>query len=158
MDIIEKSIAATKVIGIKTATSNTLETNLQSARIPELWQRFFSENIEEQIPNKVDDELLYGVYSDYDKERRGHYSITAGRQVSTTDVVPDGFVATEIPQGDYLVFADEGDMPAVIYTMWQAILEYFSRSTSHVRAFTTDFELYNNENPNKIEIYIAVKK
>lgn len=158
MDIIEKSVATTKVIGIKTSTTNALETNHQSARIPELWQRFFSENIEEQIPNKVNDELLFGVYSDYDKERRGHYSIIAGTQVSTTDFVPDGFVATEIPQGDYLVFTEQGDMPAVIYTMWKAILEYFSQSTSHIRAFTTDFELYNNENPNKIEIYIAVKK
>ena len=158
MDIIKKSVATTKVIGIRTSTSSALETSPQSARIPELWQQFFSENIEERIPNKVADEFLYGVYSDYDNEQRGHYSITAGRQVSTTDVVPDGFVAIEIPQGDYLVFAEEGDMPAVIYTMWQAILEYFSRSTSHIRAFTTDFELYNNENPNKIEIYIALKK
>jgi predicted transcriptional regulator YdeE len=158
MNIVEKSVAAIKVIGIKTSTSNTLETDPQSARIPGLWQRFFSESIEEQIPSKVSEGLLYGVYSDYDKEQRGHYSIIIGRQVSTTDVVPDGFVATEIPQGDYLVFAEEGDMPAVIYATWQAILEYFSRSTSHIRAFTTDFELYNNESSNKIEIYIAVKK
>ncbi|KPJ95229.1 MAG: hypothetical protein AMJ55_04420, partial [Gammaproteobacteria bacterium SG8_15] len=116
MNIVEKSVAATNVIGIKTFTSSTLETDPQSARIPELWQRLFSESIEEQIPNKVSEGLLYGIYSDYDSEQRGLFSVTAGWQVSTVNAVPEGFVATEIPKGDYLVFIEEGDMPTVIYS------------------------------------------
>lgn len=158
MNINEKLVSITKVIGIKTATSNTLETDPQTARIPELWQRFFSENIEDQIPNKINNGLLYGVYSNYDSEHRGHFSITAGQQVSTTKIIPEGFVALEIPQDNYLVFADEGDMPTLIYSLWQSIRDYFAQSTNYMRAFTTDFELYNKENTNKIEIYVAIKK
>ncbi|WP_455365252.1 GyrI-like domain-containing protein [Kaarinaea lacus] len=158
MNIVEKAVTTTRVIGIKTSTSSTLESDPESARIPELWQRFFSENIEEHIPDKMSEGLIYGVYSDYDNEHRGNFSFIAGRQVLSTELIPEDFAAIEIPQGDYLVFSDDGDMPAVIYSMWQTIREYFSQSANHHRAFTTDFELYNNEHPNKIEIYIALKK
>ena len=158
MEINEQLLETIQMMGIKASTSNTLEADPLSARIPELWQRYFSENIEEQIPNKLENGGLLGVYTDYDEEHRGHYSLIVGRQVLAVDVVPDGFTAVEIPAGHYLVFSAEGDMPATVYTMWRTIREYFSQSTTQVRAFTTDFERYNNENPNKIDIYIAIRK
>jgi predicted transcriptional regulator YdeE len=158
MEIVEKFVAGKKIAGIKTSTSNTVESNPETACIPALWQRFFTENIEEQIPNKLTDGILLGVYTDYDNEQRGHYSLLAGREVSAIDALPGGLAAVDIPGGYYLVFAGEGDMPAVIYSTWQKIWEYFSSSSDYVRAFTTDFELYSDDNPGRIEIYIAIKK
>ncbi|MCI0504677.1 MAG: GyrI-like domain-containing protein [Gammaproteobacteria bacterium] len=158
MEIYEKFVGGKKIAGIKTSTSNTVESNPETACIPALWQRFFTENIEEQIPNRVDEGTLFGVYTDYDNEQRGHYSLIAGREVSDIVALPEGFAAVNVPEALYLVFASEGDMPAVIYSTWQTIWEYFSSTADYARAFTTDFELYSDDNPARIEIYIAIKK
>ncbi|HEY5603148.1 MAG TPA: GyrI-like domain-containing protein [Gammaproteobacteria bacterium] len=158
MEINEKLVAAKKVVGLKISTSNTLESDPETARIPALWQRFFSESVEEQIPHIIEEGVLLGVYTDYDNEQRGHFALIAGRQVSALGALPEDFTAIEIPEGLYLVFSDEGDMPTIIYTTWHTIREYFSNTTDYVRTYTADFEFYDDDNPARIEIYIAVKK
>ncbi|WP_455207318.1 GyrI-like domain-containing protein [Kaarinaea lacus] len=158
MEVYERFVVSKNVVGIKTATSNTLEADPQTARIPALWQRFFSESIDEQISNKLDEGILFGVYTGYDNEQRGHYSLIAGREVSAIDIVPEGLVSIVIPQGHYLVFSEAGEMPAVIYSVWQTIWQYFSDSVEYVREYTTDFELYSNDNSSRVEVYIAIKK
>ena len=158
MDIKEVKINSKQVAGIKISTSNSNETNPETALIPGLWQQFFSENIAEQIQNRLDESNLFGVYTDYDDEHHGQYSVLAGQEVSTLSNVSEQLAGLEIPAGRYVVFSEEGDMPAVIYALWEKIWDYFSNNTDYARAFTTDFEFYNNDHPAKIEIYIAVKE
>lgn len=147
-----------QVVGLKISTSSTNESNPETALIPALWQQFFSENIEEQIQNKLSESKLLGVYTDYDDEHRGCYSVIAGHEVSTTRNISKELVGVEIPAGRYLVFSEEGEMPSVIFSLWQKVWDYFSDDTEYRRAFTSDFELYNNDSPSRVEIYVAVKE
>lgn len=158
MDVKEIVINKKLVVGIKIFTSNANESNPETALIPSLWQRFFSENIAEQIQNKLDESNLLGVYTEYDDEHRGHYSVIVGQQVSALENISEEFVSLEILAGRYLIFSEAGDMPAVIFSLWQKIWDYFSDNKNHQRAFTTDFELYSNDSPSKIDIYVALKE
>lgn len=157
MKMIESVLDKKTVVGLSVATSNENELNPESALIPVLWQQFFSESITEKIQSKVNESELIGVYTDYDTDHRGHYSVIAGQEVLTADNLPDGLVSHEIPEGRYLVFSQNGEMPGIIYKLWEQIWGYFSEESNYRRAFTTDFELYNNDNPSKIEIYIAIE-
>jgi len=158
MDIKEIIINKKQVVGIKISTSKSNESNPETALIPALWQQYFSENIVEQIQNKLDESNPLGVYTEYDDEHRGHYSVMVGQEVSALENITDELVGLEIPAGRYLIFSEEGDMPAVIFSLWQKILNYFSDHKNCQRAFTTDFEFYSNDSSSKIEIYIAVKE
>ncbi len=60
--------------GISTRTSNDLETNQETARIPVLWGRVFKENIFEQIPSKVSPGGLVAVYTDYEGDHTTPYT------------------------------------------------------------------------------------
>ena len=156
MNIEEKNLGTIQVVGIKTVTSNANESNPDTAQIPALWQHFFSESIEEQIPYKQDNSQLLGVYTDYDNEHRGVYSIIAGHEVTTIERIPEGMVGISIPRSRYLVFSDEGKVPEVVYALWKSIWDYFNVSTKHHRLYTVDFERYFEGEGSKVEIYIAI--
>ena len=158
MEINEVVIDKKQVVGIKISTSNTNESNPEAALIPALWQQYFSENIGEQIKNKLSESKLLGVYTDYDDNHQGCYAVIAGNEVSTTQNISKDLVGLEIPAVRYLVFSEEGDMPSGIFSLWKKIWDYFSHEAKYRRAFTTDFELYNNDSPSRIEIYVAVKE
>jgi predicted transcriptional regulator YdeE len=40
---------------------------------------------------------------------------------------------------------------------WGSVWQYFERETRHKRAYTLDFERYDQREPSRVEIYIAVK-
>ena len=156
MNIEEKSLDTMQVVGIKTVTSNANESHPDTAQIPALWQKYFSESIEEQIPHKQDNSQLLGVYTDYDNEHRGVYSIIVGHEVSAIEQLPEGMVGISIPKSRYLVFSDEGKVPEVIYALWQSVWDYFNASTKYRRLYTVDFERYFENEGSKVEIYIAI--
>ena len=56
---------AFKIIGISVRTTN--ENGQSSKDIPFLWNKFFEENILEQIPNKIGKDI-YCVYTDFRKD------------------------------------------------------------------------------------------
>lgn len=156
MDIREQLIDAKKVVGIKTATSKALESSPETAKIPALWQTLFSEDIAAHIPNAIDHETIYGVYTAYDPEQRGNYHVIVGSEVDEFTGPEDDLVAVEIPAGRYLVFTQQGEVPAVIYSAWQYIWDYFANDSTYQRLYTTDFELYRMDDTSHIEIYIAI--
>ncbi|MGD8570909.1 MAG: GyrI-like domain-containing protein [Gammaproteobacteria bacterium] len=156
MDIREQTIETMKVVGIKTATSKTLESNPETSKIPALWQTFFSEDIAARIPRSVNHETIYGVYTAYDPEQRGNYHVIVGSEVEKVTAPPNDMVAVEVPAGRYLVFSQQGEVPEVIYSAWQYIWDFFANDVSYQRLYTTDFELYRMDDTSHIEIYIAI--
>ncbi|SPZ84683.1 Uncharacterised protein [Sphingobacterium multivorum] len=59
-----KIIPSFSIIGLAIRTSNQ---NGQAAKdIPELWARFFKEDVLSRIPNKISNEL-YCIYTEYEK-------------------------------------------------------------------------------------------
>lgn len=144
------------VAGIRTQTTNTNESNPDTAIIPDLWQQFFSENIESQIPNKTEQTSILGVYWNYEGDSEKSYNLLTGREVSSLQAMPNELVGLEIPESDYLVFSDNGDMPQIIYSMWHYIWDYFSKSDQYQRQYSYDFECYSNDSDGKVDIYVAI--
>ena len=144
-----------KIIGIEARTSNSAETNSQTAKIPTLWQKFFQ--LEEKIPNRKNADVILGTYTNYESDYNGEYSLIVSLEVGSLDDIPDEMVGAAIPATRYLVFTAEGQMPAALIKTWTQIWQYFSANPEFQRAFTTDFELHDKNDESKVEVYIAVK-
>ncbi|SRR6266404_3309 len=144
--------------GISTRTSNDLETNQETARIPVLWGRIFKENIFEHIPSKVSPGGLVAVYTDYDGDHTAQYTLVVGAviQAESDTVIPTGMVMEQVPEQDYLQFAVRGKMPDALIQTWRDIWSYFDGTKPHLRTYQADFEEYNADG-SEAEIYIGVR-
>ncbi|MBT4880608.1 MAG: AraC family transcriptional regulator [Alphaproteobacteria bacterium] len=149
-------------IGRETRTSNEAEFNPETGKIPGAWESFFKLGAAEAIPQKIADNQLYGLYSDYASDEKGQYSFSIGTIVKNTDSVPEGFVVKTLLASKYLVFKTEkGPMPAVVIAAWQHIWKYFDGNPEYIRTYTGDYELYGEDardpENTSLEIYIAVE-
>lgn len=133
------------VAGFCERTQNSDEFNPDTARIPKLWAHFWANN-NPQSP-------VFGVYSAYETDEQGYYTITAGTKVCETD---SSRHTIRIKAGYYLVFHGKGSMPIAVIETWQAIWQYFALSPTYQRTFDTDFEAYLNAD--EVAIYIGVQE
>jgi predicted transcriptional regulator YdeE len=148
-----------RVIGPQVRTSYSLEQDRATAKIPGLWKRFFEERLEERIPNRTHPGNLFGVYTNYESDHTGKYSLIVSAEVSSLDRVPEGMMGLTIPGGKYLVFPASGPMPDAIIQSWQNVWRYFSQSLKYRRAYTTDFESYRSKfdtQQAEADIHIAI--
>jgi len=148
-----------QIVGTSAQTSNANEITPQ-AKIPQLWSDFYQQEVIGQIKNPVN-EVIIGLYSDYETDVNGKYSITLGMEVAATDEVAQGMVVKTVPTAKYLVFTSEkGSMPDIVIKAWQDIWAWFAGSEVE-RAYTGDFERYDERcaNPQEaqVDIYIAIK-
>src|SRR3954452_445139 len=143
------------VVGVAARTTNHAETDPAVAKIPGLWQRFFSE--QEQIPGRLDPDVVFGVYTGYESDHTGEYSLIVGAEVGAATMLPKGLVSVAVPPGRYLVFTAEGDMPAALIRTWIEIWDYFSAAPKHHRAYTADFERHDRRRPSAVEVHVALK-
>ena len=146
---------AITAVGIAVRTNNTLEMDPSQAQIPGLWGRFFGEEISQRIPNKKDHVLPLGIYTDYESDHLGPYSLIAGVETTDLNAIPDGMRGLTIPGSSYLVFTAVGPMPQALIDTWIYIWNYFSKDSRYTRTYTADFEQY--ESNEKVEIHMAVK-
>lgn len=144
------------VIGIDTRTSNAQEADPATARIPGMWQRFFTEQVEEKLSQRTNPAVHYAVYTGYESDYTEAYTYILGSAVSNLAALPHGMMKVELPASRYMVFTAQGAMPTALIETWNEIWHYFTTSTIHQRASTADFELYDKNNPEKVEIYIAL--
>ena len=143
------------VAGLSVRTINSDEFNPETAKLACLWQQFFSANIAEKIPNPIPGAPIYGIYSDYDSDASGCYTVTAG--VSTNYPLPmPEFSTVAIQTSDYLVFHGKGTMPQTVIETWKRVWAYFESKTEYQRNFITDFEAYNCSD--EVAIHIGVTK
>lgn len=146
---------AFSAVGMEIRTDNKFEMDPSKAKIPGLWGKFFQEGTPEKIPNKKLHSVPLGIYTDYETDHQGPYSLIAGVETTDLNSVPNGMRGIAIPSGKYLVFTATGQMPKALIETWMHIWNYFSKNSTVKRTYTTDFERY--ENSEKVEIYIAVK-
>jgi predicted transcriptional regulator YdeE len=142
-------------IGIGVRTRNADEMDPRKARIPALWGRFFGEGIAAKIARPPAGALVVGVYSDYESDHSGEYSLTAGVIADARTTVPAGMHKVSIPPGDYLVFRGRGEMPGVVVETWRAVWEHFADPAHGKRAYAVDFELYGG--PDAVDVHVSVK-
>lgn len=142
-----------KIIGIEIHTSN----EKTMVDIPKLWEKFYTENIKDRIPNKINSDVL-AVYTNYEGNHTKPYSYILGCEVNSLDAIPEGMIGKSIPSAQYEIFIAKGKMPDKIIEMWQHI---WNPDIEKRRAYVADFEVYGakygNPENSEVEIYIGIK-
>ena len=137
--------------GLSIRTDNATEMDPNKGKIGALWQTF-----DESVPvDYKNGERVYGVYSDYESDHTGQFSVLAGFDGTN---FPSNIILEKvtIPKAKYLVFTHKGEMPQIAIDAWTEVWNYFSSGKEdYQRLYTTDFEYYPNGN--QIEVHIAVK-
>ncbi|MCE2983573.1 MAG: GyrI-like domain-containing protein [Parachlamydia sp.] len=136
------------IMGISCKTSNAAA----SVDIPKLWDKFLSENVVENIPNKVSSDV-FALYCDYEGDCTKPYSLVIGCQVDPLDTIPDGLVAKTIPSGYYAVYSAKGEHPQAVIETWESIWQ----DPDLKRTYTGDYELYSPKfQEGEVEVFIAI--
>ena len=149
--------ADTKIItGIATRTTNKLESDPNTATISGLWARFFKEDIGGQVSNSTGSHTVYGVYTDYESDYNGAYTLVIGKESDSETTNAEALVAKRVPAGEYLKFERQGKLPDAVVETWKEIWAFFESTTEYRRVYTADFEEYNSDEG--VCIYIAVKR
>jgi predicted transcriptional regulator YdeE len=144
------------VVGISTRTTNAKG---QSANdIEALWGRFWGEEIQKQIPNKINDDI-YAVYTDYETDFTGHYTTVIGLVVSSLENIPNGFVGLAIETAEYQKFISKGKMPGAVFNTWLEIWQ--NKDLNLKRAYKADFTVhgkkyYEGDNA-EVETFISIR-
>lgn len=139
------------IVGIELHTDNS-EIGLQ--KIGEHWNRFYQEQVLQLISYRKNNKIV-ALYTNYEKDHTGPYSLILGAEVNATKNVPQGMVSVQVPQQTYNIFTAKGAMPKALVATWQKIW-----NTDMQRTFVADFELYdersNQGSASEVDIYIAV--
>ena len=155
MHFVEKQIDRIVISGINTRTCNKTEDNPETAQISDLWRRFYSDELPRVIPNQTSNFSIYGVYSDFDKEAGGDFTVTVGVEIQNDLEDNMAFPVVVVEPGRYLMFAVKGPMPESALKTWKEIWEFFSTSKEYTRAFTADFDVYKSQG--EVDIYVSIK-
>ncbi len=141
------------VVGIQIKTDNSRG----AAGFAPLWQRFYAENIQQQIPHKIDDGVI-AVYSEYEGDHTKSFSFFIGCRVSKVDTLPGPLIVKHIPAAEYALFVAKGEMPQAVGTTW---IEGIWKSDLK-RAWKADFEVYGARffaregNDKEVDIFIGI--
>lgn len=145
------TLGSFNVVGIAIRTSN--DKGQATKDIPALWERFMSENIASQIPNRAD-RNIYCVYTEYDGDFTLPYTTVLGCKVDHLGEIPEGMRGIEIPQSTYRICTAKGRLDAGIVVhewvkIWNSGLD---------RAYVADFEIYGEKarNPEQAEVDIHI--
>lgn len=142
-----------QIMGISIRTTNE---NAKAAQdLPPFWGRFFSEQIQAQIPYQKTGEVI-GLYCEYESDHTKPYTVVAGCEVTVAGDAAEGMVVKHLPESKYAVFEISGPFPQTLMDAWQWIWQ-----SDLKRTYTGDFELYqigfDAEENTDIHIYIAVE-
>ena len=144
-----------KLIGISVRTTN--QNNQVQEDLGKLWGQFSSENINEEIPNKISNEIL-AIYTDNQSNDTEDYTTIIGVPVSTLNEIPNGMIGQEFQPENFKKFIAKGEMPKAVDDTWINIWE---QDKNLNRKYTYDFELYgancNKGTDSEVEIFVAVK-
>lgn len=142
------------LIGIAVRTTN--EGGQASTDIAAMWQKFLSEDLANQIPNKVDHEIL-SLYTDYEGDHTQPYTAILGCKVSHLGDIPGQMIGKSFKGGSYVKTTARGDLTqGLIVNHWSMIFEM-----ELDRAFVADFEVFDEkaQNPSDAEVtfFVGVK-
>ncbi len=143
------------VVGISTRTTN--ENGQGVKDIETLWEKFWGDDIQNQIPNKVNDDI-YAVYTEYETDFTGPYTVIIGLPVSSLEDIPAGFVGITIEKATYQTFVSKGKMPEAVVKTWMEIWQNKTLNRAYKADFTIHGEKYYNGDQAEVETFISVKE
>ena len=132
------------VSGLSVRTQNSDEFDEKTAKLPSLWQQFYTSEL-------ATNANIFGVYSNYDSDANGPYTVTVGVKSSHAQTQ---LSSVTIQAGNYLVFQSTGPMPATVVETWQRVWAFFETNSEHRRNFISDFEAYSGSD--QVTIYIGL--
>ncbi|CAM3226108.1 GyrI-like domain-containing protein [Vibrio neptunius] len=137
--------------GYAIRTTNADEMNPSTAKIGELWAKFYAN----AAPKLNEKSKVYGVYTNYESDFSGAFEVIACSDTLSPERLSDS-VKVKIASGKYVTFTASGEMPQAVIDLWGEVWSYFSSENClYQRAYTTDFEYYKSAH--EVEIAIAVK-
>lgn len=140
-----KYVEGFTITGLSTRTHNANEFNEKTAKLPSLWQQFYSSDLAANAN-------IFEVYSDYESDANGLYTVTVG---VTDDSERAEFDSVKIQTSNYLIFHGVGPMPSTVVETWKQIWDYFKVENGYQRSFISDFEAYSGSD--KVAIYIGIR-
>ncbi len=140
--------------GLSVRTTNQAELNPSTAKMGKLWLTFY-QTIFSKLPAGS---AAYGIYHNYESDANGAFNVTVSCQQDRS-MDSDGHLNLKlvtIPEGKYLVFSEQGMMPAAVITAWQKVWSYFNSSEcEHSRLYNVDFEHYVSQF--QVDVYIGIE-
>lgn len=138
------------VIGVTARVSNA-----RLDLIGELWGRFMREGVLEKIPNKTDNRIR-AVYTEYESDEHGAFTLVIGASVSDAAVTPPGMRTVHAAPGRYALFTSrKGAAEQVVPETWAEVWRQPS-SGEYSRSFLADYEVYNGEDPAQATVEILI--
>jgi predicted transcriptional regulator YdeE len=127
------------IIGLSTRTSPATA----ATAIPALWQRFLANPPGPAEGRPANDGAVYAVYSDYQSDFQGEYTLTLGVAVEADAPVPDDLRRVRVPRGRYACFHAQGDPREVIWRTWSFINQEWEQRAG--RRYIADVERYDSQ-------------
>jgi predicted transcriptional regulator YdeE len=150
------------LFGLKTRTSNKIESNPDTSKIPICIQEYFSKKIFSKISNRKNSNQIFSCYNNYESDYNGEYDYFFGKEVTSLEDKLKGVEALTIPTQTYIKFTSEAkEMPKVCIDLWQKIWKFSDEELGGKRSYIADFEIYderaNDPENTVLDIYIGIK-
>jgi len=125
------------VVGVSVRTTN--QDHRSQGDIAKLWEEFFRNGyLQQLLPNKESGDI-YCIYTDYESDYTGEYTVIIGYKVSDIKNVSNSLNLTikEIPGSKYFKYISEGELPYAIGKTWAHIWQ-----SDIDRRYSADFDIY----------------
>jgi predicted transcriptional regulator YdeE len=118
--------------------------------IPALWDRFRADTTVPRIPDRVNNGATVAVYTEYESDYTGAYTMLVGYEVTADAEVPAGVRVIEVPPQKYAVILAQGKLPEAVQQAWQWVW-----ASTLDRAYTADFDEYLG--PEDVRVHVAIR-
>ena len=150
-----QTIASFQVVGISARISN--EGDSVAKEVEALWERFWQEDIRNQVPHALNEDI-YAVYTDYETDYTGPYTLTIGLSVASLKDIPKGFRGMTIEEDTYQKFTSRGKMPEAVLKTWFEIWGNKTLNRAYRADFTVHGEKYFDGDQAEVETFISINR
>ena len=151
------------LIGLTVRTNNKNEMDSSKSKIGDLAAYFWSQNIANNIKNRLNPGVTYCAYTDFENDENGEYTYFIGESVeSLTDQDLSLFSTVSVPAGNFMKFTTEpGPMPGVVIDAWKNIWKMKQHEFEGNRSYIVDYEVYDSKAADLtnavVDIYIGLE-
>lgn len=146
-------IEAFQVVGISARISN--DRGSAGEEVEAIWRRFWSEDIRNKVPHIVNNDI-YAVYTDYESDHTGAYTLIIGLSVTHLDDIPSGLVGVTVRADTYEKFVSRGQMPGAVLKTWMDIWQDEDLDRGYRTDFTIHGKKYFDGDQAEVETFISV--
>lgn len=124
-------------------------SNAHPEQIGAFWETFRTGKIAQKLPQRTSD-AVYALYTEYDSDHNGEYTLLLGYKVPADSEVQEGLYKVTVPADLYAVVDARGPQPMTLINTWQEI-----NTTNMDRSYGCDFDIYWG--PESVEIYVSIE-